>query len=236
MKEKGGLPENPHENHRDRLRQRFLAEGLENFQKHEILELLLFYAIPRMDTNVTAHRLMSRYGKLSSVLDASFEDLAECKGIGANAATLLKLMPSLTREYLIDKSLIFPKFGSLEKLGKFLVSYFCGYTREKLTAIYLTADIEVIDIVTISDGTVNASEVSVRRIAEEGFCRRAAYVVLAHNHPQGEAEPSREDIAISSELARLFYTMGMPLLDHFIIGNDSYRSIYSMLNGSVSYD
>ncbi len=236
MAEKKKDKENPHEHHRDRLRQRFVSEGLENFQRHEILELLLFYGIPRMDTNITAHRLMNKFGHLGDVLDAEIEELAECKGIGYNAAVLLKLIPAITREYLLDKNSARPEFGSFEKLGYFLVSYFCGMVRERLVAIYLTSSLEMIDIAVIGEGTVIATEVSVRKIAEEGFIRHAAYVVLAHNHPGGEPEPSREDFALSSEFARLFNTIGMPLLDHYIIGDNSYKTLYSMLNGTLSYE
>ena len=93
---------NVHEGHRDRLRQRFLQEGLENFQDHNVLELLLFYSIPRKDTNEEAHNLINRFGSLSGVFDASFEELCEVKGIGENSAALIKIMPELFKKYEVD--------------------------------------------------------------------------------------------------------------------------------------
>ena len=93
---------NLHEGHRQRLKERFLREGLDHFEPHTVLELLLFYAVPQRDTNELAHRLIARFGSLDAVFDAAFDELCAVEGIGRNTATLLKLVPDLTRRYPVS--------------------------------------------------------------------------------------------------------------------------------------
>lgn len=216
---------NLHKNHRKRLKQRFLQEGLENFKDHNILELLLFYSVPRKDTNNLAHELIEKFGSLSAVFDADYEALQTCDGISENTATFLKLIPQLARAYLLDKDTRYSTFGDSEKLGKFLVNYFIGEPREKLIAIYMNSRMEMIDICVISTGTVISSEISVRKIAEAGFAKKAATFILAHNHPDGNASPSDNDLIITNEYRTLFNKLGMPLVEHYVIGGSSYRTI-----------
>ena len=121
---------NPHKDHRSRLRCRFLSEGLSSIPDHNILELLLFFAIPRKDTNEIAHSLIDKFGSLSGVFDADYNLLINTEGIGENAATLIKLIPSLARAYLMDKETRYPNFSDIHKLGTFLVNYFIGMTKE----------------------------------------------------------------------------------------------------------
>ncbi|MBQ1834845.1 MAG: hypothetical protein II111_03925, partial [Oscillospiraceae bacterium] len=95
---------NTHGGHRARLKQRFLEHGLDNFNDLNALELLLFYAIPRQDTNEIAHRLLDRFGSFAAVLEATLEELQEIPGVGENTATLLKLIPQIDRRYLMSKT------------------------------------------------------------------------------------------------------------------------------------
>ncbi len=217
--------DNPHKHHRQRLRHRFLQEGLGSFKKHNILELLLFYSLPRKDTNEIAHRLIEKFGSLSAVFDADYEALIACDGISENTATLLKFVPQLARAYLIDKDTRYSTFGDSEKLGKFLVNYFIGEPREKLIAIFMNNRMEMIDITVISTGTVSSSEISVRKITEAGFAKKAASFILAHNHPDGNASPSDNDLIITNEYRALFKKLGMPLIEHYVIGGSSYKTI-----------
>ena len=110
-----------HENHRDRLKNRFLTENLDTFEPHNVLELLLFYSIPQKDTNETAHRLIERFGSLSDVLDAPFEELIQVPGIKEHSATLLKLIPALSRRYMLDKHHGDEPLSSTEKIGQYFV-------------------------------------------------------------------------------------------------------------------
>lgn len=218
---------NPHKDHRERLRQRFVREGMDNFPDHNKLELLLFYAIPRKDTNELAHRLLEAFGSFAGVLDADYEALCRVEGIGENAATFLKLMPQVARAYLMDKETRYPTFGDLHKMGSYLVNYFVGETNEKAVVIFLNNRVEMIDLLVLSEGIVNAAEIPVRKIAEAGLARKASFFLLAHNHPDGTCLPSEEDRALTAHISRLFRDLGMPLAEHLVIGGSSYYGILS---------
>lgn len=230
MDKNGKSDSDLHKDHRKRLRKRFIDEGLEGFYDHQILELLLFYSIPRIDTNGIAHNLLEHFGSLSAVFEADYDSLLMCEGIGENTAVLIKMIAPLARAYLMDKETRYPHFSDLTKLGSYLVNYFVGQTRERLVAVFLTSKMEMIDVAVISNGTVISSDSSARKIAEIGFSKNASFIVLAHNHPGGEAVPSKEDISLTNEYAMLFHKLGMPLIDHFVIAGSSYSTIYSCRN------
>ena len=192
---------NPHKDHRSRLRARFQNEGLSAFPDHNILELLLFYSIPRRDTNDLAHALIDKFGSLSAVFDADFNQLVNTEGVGENTATLIKLIPSICRAYLMDKETRYPSFSDMHKLGSYLVNYYMGATKETLVAIFLNNRCEMIDIVTIAEGVVNSANVSQRKIIESALVRNASFLVIAHNHPDGDSRPSTEDIALTKSLS-----------------------------------
>lgn len=215
-----------HKNHRKRLKQRFLEEGLENFKDHNILELLLFYSIPRKDTNLFAHKLLEHYGSLSSVFEADHDSLVKF-GVTENTAILLNLIPKLARAYLLDKDTKYSKFSDEEKLGKYLVNYFIGEQKEKLIALFFTNSMELIKLCEISEGTVISTDVQIRKIAELGFSKNAAFVILAHNHPDGISAPSEEDIGLTRSCSEIFEKLGMPIIEHFVIGGMSYCTIIS---------
>ena len=124
---------NPHKGHRDRLKKRFLQSGIDDFEDHNKLELLLFYAIPQKDTNPIAHELLDTFGSLSNVLDAPFEELIKVKGISESSAVLLKLIPPLSRSYLNDKYKNGFVINSTEQAGEFLMPKFIGLTTEDYT-------------------------------------------------------------------------------------------------------
>lgn len=221
---------NPHAGHRERLRRRFLKEGLENFEDHQKLELLLTYAIPRVDVNDLAHALMAHFGSFSAVLDATHDELTSVPGIGESAATFLTLLPQVARAYLMDKETRYPDFSDLHKLGTYLVSYYTAAKNEKLIAAFLNNRREMIDLVVLSEGTVNLSEVSLRRVAELALRKNVASFILAHNHPDGDAMPSEQDEQMTRHFADFFSKLGIPLAEHFVIGGNSYYGIYSSEN------
>lgn len=211
---------NIHEGHRDRLRHRFLEEGLENFQDHNVLELLLFYSIPRKDTNEEAHRLMDEFGSLSGVFNASFEELCRVKGISENSATLIKMMPELFQKYEVDimnnDDVVLNK---CELIAKYVSSYFKGLTIEKMYLLCLDSACRVISFNLISEGTVNAAPLNIRKIMELSIKNNAANLILVHNHPSGVVAPSRKDVDATMGIQQIMTKMGMGLSDHIIIGH-----------------
>ncbi|MBR5246367.1 MAG: DNA repair protein RadC [Clostridia bacterium] len=211
---------NVHEGHRDRLRQRFLTEGLENFQPHNILELLLFFSIPVKDTNKTAHELIHRFGSLSSVFDASFDDLCTVNGIGERTATLIKLMPELFRMYEIDKiNNTDDVLDNCELVAGYASKYFKGVTEEHLYLLCLDSSFKVLQFEQISSGTVNSTPLNNRKIVELAYKYNAANLILVHNHPSGVVAPSRLDVNATMNIIEILKPLGMRLSDHIIIGN-----------------
>lgn len=163
-----------HDGHRNRLKRRFLEEGMEQFEPHNVLELLLFYSIPRQDTNETAHRLIDTFGSLSAVFDASVEDLVKVEGVGMNTAILIKLVPAVNRRYLEDRALRGMRAVSSEACGELLVSKFNGVTVERVLLLCMNNQGRVLHCVSISEGTQSMVDINNRRIVEAALRHNAS--------------------------------------------------------------
>ena len=213
-----------HDGHRQRLIQRFLEEDLDNFEPHNVLELLLFYAIPRKDTNELAHVLMDTFGSLKGVFDAPYEELIKVTGIGPNTAALLKLVPSLTRTYYSRdaRSII---LDTSEKSGEYFLPYYIGQTEEVVRLACLDAGGKVISNQILHRGSANAAEVNIRKIVNIALRNNAMGVILAHNHPGGLPLPSEEDVATTKSIREALMPMGILLMDHIIVAGQDYVSM-----------
>ena len=213
-----------HDGHRQRLIQRFLEEDLDNFEPHNVLELLLFYAIPRKDTNELAHVLIDTFGSLKGVFDAPYEELVKVNGIGPNAAALLKLVPSLTRTYYSSdaRGMI---LDTSEKSGEYFLPYYIGQTEEVVRLACLDAGGKVISNQILHRGSANAAEVNIRKIVNIALRNNAMGVILAHNHPGGLPLPSEEDVATTKSIREALMPMGILLMDHIIVAGQDYVSM-----------
>ncbi len=216
-----------HRGHRQRLKKRFLEEGLDNFEPHNILELLLFFGIPRRDTNPLAHQLLDTYGSFSAVLDAPFDDLVKMKGMTESAAFLLKLCTGVSRAYDIDKADHTVLLNSLAAIEKYIQPFFKGKTNEEFYAFYLDNACKVITSRRLSEGGLNSAPVSIRRIVEYAISSNCTNVIVAHNHPHGLASPSHADCVTTIDIYRALKTCEVNLLDHIIV---SPSGCTSMLN------
>lgn len=217
--------ENLHEGHRKRMKERFIKSGLDDFAPHNILELLLFYSIPRGDTNPVAHRLIDTFGSLSGVFDATPEELAKVDGVGENSAILISMIPQIARKYLEDKADTANIVGGCSDIGEFLLPKFVGRTNEALMMVSIDNKNKIISCSVVAEGTVDSAKVSRRKIMEEAMKVKATRVILAHNHPCGVAVPSSEDVVMTKEIGRLFDQVGIELVDHIIVANDDYVSM-----------
>ena len=217
--------ENLHEGHRKRMKERFIKSGLDDFAPHNILELLLFYSIPRGDTNPVAHRLIDTFGSLSGVFDATPEELAKVDGVGENSAILISMIPQIARKYLEDKADTANIVGGCSDIGAFLLPKFVGRTNEALMMVSIDNKNKIISCSVVAEGTVDSAKVSRRKIMEEAMKVKATRVILAHNHPCGVAVPSSEDVVMTKEIGRLFDQVGIELVDHIIVANDDYVSM-----------
>lgn len=217
--------ENIHEGHRKRMKERFMKSGLDDFAPHNVLEFLLFYSIPRGDTNPIAHRLIEAFGSLSGVFDATPEELMKVSGVGESTAILISMIPQMARKYLEDKADAVNVVGGCGDIGAYLLPKFVGRTNEALMMVSIDNKNKVISCSVVAEGTVDSAKVSRRKVMEEAMKVKATRVILAHNHPRGVAVPSAEDVAMTREIGRLFAQVGIELVDHIIIADDDYVSM-----------
>lgn len=218
-----------HDGHRERMRERFLGDGLEHFAPHEALELLLQYAIPQKDTNPIAHALMDRYGSLSGVLTASVEDLQNVKGVGAYTAVLLSLVPKLcNKANLADAMRQDMILDSSDLVGQFLLARLAGEKNEVLYQLCLDSQKRLLSCRKLEEGTVNRSHLHVRRLVENAILDSAVFVILAHNHPGGDVTPSPEDIGATELVGNALASIDVVLMDHFIVGRGIYTSFHEL--------
>ena len=214
-----------HKGHRERLKRRFLEEGLDNFTDIQVLELLLFYAIPRSDTNPIAHALLDHFGSLSRVLEAEAEELKKVPGVGDHAATLLALVIDLCRYYQVNCAQQTEILTTLEDCGKYLVPRFFGRTRETVFLLCLDAKCKVLCCQELGEGSVNTASISIRKVVETALSANATTVVLAHNHPSGIAVPSSEDIQTTQRIAAALSAVEIHLADHIVVAEGDYVSM-----------
>lgn len=214
-----------HEGHRERMKNRFKNHGLENFDDHNVLELLLFYALPRKDVNPIAHRLMERFKTLDAVFDASIEELAQVPGVGENTAVYLKLVPQVSKRYRISGVSGDNIINSPALAGRLLVPYFMYEREEVVYMLSLDSKGSLLGCDKLCSGSVNATDVSLRRIAERALEKRAVSVIIAHNHPSGVALPSREDEATTYQIKTALDLIGIRLFDHIIVAGDDFVSM-----------
>ena len=230
------MSENIHEGHRSRLKERFLEEGIDAFEPHNILELLLFYSIPRKDTNEIAHDLLENFGTLQGVFDADINDLIKVNGIKENSATLLKLVPAIARAYATDKYSSNFIFDTAEKIGYFFLDKYIGEKNEIIYLLLLNNRFEMIDIVKLHEGSVNSAQVSPRKVLDLVVKHNASMIVLAHNHPNGNAYPSMEDIETTSDLMSTFSMVDVRLLEHFVVSKNDYYPIINSTENLKYYN
>lgn len=213
-----------HDGHRQRKKEQFLRRGLEGFADHEVLELLLYYAIPRRDTNELAHRLIDRFGTLRGVFDAAPEELRQVDGMGESAALFLQLLPAVGRRALLNekKEVI---LNSVETVGAFFARLLDAERREVLYQVCLDAKGKLLSYHRLASGTVSMAPVSVREVVENALRCDASRVVLGHNHPSGVALPSEEDRQITLQIQQALATMSITLVDHIIVADGDFVSM-----------
>ena len=214
-----------HDGHREKKRQQFLQHGLDAFADHEVLELLLFYAIPRKDTNPIAHALMDRFGSLDAVLAAPVEELCRVKGVGESAAALLKLTPQVYRRSRMAAAERERVLNSSQRAGDYLLELFTGETAEVLYELCLDRKGKLLACRRVGEGGVSSINVDLRKIVENALLTGASGVILSHNHPSGIALPSADDCAATARVKEPLGTVGLVLVDHIVVADGDYVSM-----------
>ncbi len=213
-----------HAGHRGRMKSEFLVRP-ESFPDHKLLELVLFYANPRSDTNPLAHDLIDRFGTLAGVLDATPEELQKVAGIGEHAAVLFKAVKELSARYLTARTSFAGIPRSSQDYYRLLRPYFFGARNERTCLMCLDGKHKVLGIRQLGEGNVNAVHVVTRQVVEAALSLNAAAVVLAHNHVSGVALPSADDAATTGALRDVLAQVSVELLDHLVFVDDDMVSL-----------
>ena len=214
-----------HDGHRARLKNRFADFGLESFSDFEALELLLFYALPRRDTNELAHALIKHFGSYRAVMEAEISDLKQVPGLGENAAGLIRLTAELGRRYAISERKTGTVLDSAPAAGEYLTPLFSYRTRETIFVLSLDNKSTVTHCRELAEGTVNRVDFAVRDIVDIALRDKATSIIIAHNHLSGTALPSASDIETTRKLKNALGLIGVTLRDHIIICEGDYVSL-----------
>ncbi len=207
-----------HTGHRERLRKRFDESGLNGFSDHEVLELLLTYAIPRVDVNPLAHRLMNRFGSFSAVLEASAGELKQVEGMGERSAALLGMLLPVLKRYEKDKLQGKRKMKTFTELASYCSTLFIGSHEEKFFLLCFDAKLQLTREILLSSGTAQEVRVQPGQVAREAMRANAVSVVVAHNHPSGDAAPSNADRDLTVGIRDALATVDIRLMDHVVVG------------------
>jgi len=218
-------PDSPHHlGHRDRLKARFERTGVAGLQDYEVLELVLFYALPRRDVKPLAKELLKRFGSLKGALDADREALLATPGIGPHAASLFRVIRETGSLYLRQKAEEREQISSTKELIDYCLSSMGGLKDEHFAVIYLNARNRIIAVETIQEGIVNQAVVYPRKVLEKALSRKASAIILVHNHPSGHVRPSDADIRLTRILQDAARVMDIALHDHLIVGENRFFS------------
>lgn len=206
------------EGHRQRLRDKFLEQGIDAFTDSEIIELLLTFGTPRSDCKEAARAALAQFKTLPAVLDAAPVQLQQVKGIGPKNIFALRFIQGVARRYLRQRIVGKQYIHSSREVGDYLLHAMRGLQHEVLSVVFLDAAHGIIDSAVVAEGTVTVNTVYPRELVKAALARNASALVLAHNHPSGSLTPSRQDEELTRSLHLVCSFMHITLLDHLIIG------------------
>ncbi len=224
-KEKNKSVENVHAGHRERMKSRLREMGGAGFNRHQLVEMLLFFGIPRRDTNELAHRLVDTFGTLSALFDAPFEELMRVPGMTANAATLIRLCDVLMEECQRERFSADRVLDTTEKLANYILPHFVGAQTERVLLVCMDNSGRVLADGILSEGSVTSSEINIRQALQLALRCNATMAVMAHNHPGGQPTPSRADLEATMAMAKALAVADIRLADHLIVAGDDYVSM-----------
>ena len=214
-----------HVGHRQRAKTEFLSRGLAGMSDHRVLELLLFYSVPQGDVNPLAHHLIDRFGSLSGVFNATYEELVKVKGVGPNTATLIALMPAIAARYLEQNGQVGEEYVTLWQFKELLIPMFLGAREEVAYLLCLDGKQKLLACRKLGEGINNSVVIESRKVMEAALSCNTAKAVLAHNHVSGIALYSNADVAVTREVYHLLKRVGIELIDHMIVANDEMVSM-----------
>ena len=215
---------NSRENHKKRLRERFIKSNLDGFHDYEVLELMLSYSLIRKDTKQTAKKLIQKFKSLTAVINAPVELLSEVDGIGQRTAVYLKLFKEVGKYYLKEFCEESFSISSPESLYDYLKYKYKGIKNESFMIAFLDNRNKIIEVEELFEGTINQAHVYIREIVRKIILYSAKNIILIHNHPSGVLIPSKNDINLTSKISISLDYLDVKVLDHLIIGNNEFLS------------
>lgn len=221
-------PEPHYRGHRDRLRQRFLSGGAEALPDYELLELLLFMAIPQKDIKPLAKDLVARFGSLSGVLNASVTDLITVKGISENSAATLKIVQAAAHRLLKQDMMKRPILNSWARLMEYCAATMAHEQREHFRVLFLNKKNELVADEIQHSGTVDHTQAYPREIMKRALELGATALVLCHNHPSGDPTPSRADIEMTQAIVAAGQPFSIIIHDHLVVSRNGTASFKTM--------
>lgn len=217
--------ENLHANHRERTRQRFINEGLDSFAPHQVVEFLLFYAVPRGDTNGLAHKLLNAFGSISRLFEADPRDIAKRCNVKESTAIIFSMMPQVFRVYSKDAMKTRKALGDSAAAGEYAQCLFTGRIYEAFFVICLDKQNRIIHEEMICEGTIDEVPCYPRLVMTSVLRHNAQKVIFAHNHPSGLRTPSGNDIESTNKLVKVLKEVNIDVVDHIIVGQEGYVSM-----------
>ncbi|MDR1532269.1 MAG: hypothetical protein LBS62_08815 [Clostridiales bacterium] len=218
------MGKNIHSGHRQRVRERYLSEGLDSFEDHQVLELLLFYCYPQRNTNEIAHRMLDEFGNLRALFEADPLEISSRCQVSENVGVFISVISSLMRRYLSSRSEKKIILDSSRKVGEYAVSLFVGRTVETLFMLCLNTGLQLLHTAKLSEGSIGEAHVYIREFVETALKYKASRVVLTHNHPGGSLSASANDISSTDKIMKALDTVNIDVLDHIIVSGDAYMS------------
>lgn len=221
---KKGKTPNPNAGHRERLRKRFLLNGLDGFAEHEVLELLLFYCYPRCDTKPIAKKMLAQFGSLHNLFEADAQTLTATLNCTENVAVFLSLLSAASNRYLRSKWGANIILDDEKTAGKFAIDLFVGQMVEKFYVLCLDKRFEMINASLVSKGTLDEAAVYPREVIRAAIQNNATAIILTHNHPGGSLRPSRADLEATRHIVEAAELINLDVIDHIIAVGDTYYS------------
>lgn len=213
---------NLHDGHRERMREKFITDS-DSFFPHEVIEIILYGANKRKNTNGIAHALLDKFGSLSAVFDAPVEELMKVEGVGKQNAVLLKTYPAAFRRYQADKLANKKKLRLFGDALDYCRTLLANSVKEEFVVICLDSDGNILSVKKWK-GTLNKVNVPLREVTEFCIIMQATAAVIAHSHPNGSVSPSNDDIIFTKAIYAALRSIDVVLTEHLIIGKDSYYS------------
>lgn len=221
-----------HDGHRSRMRKKYLDNGFDSFEDHEILEMLLYNCYTRRNTNDIAHKLLNAFGSISAVFEAPIDSIIKV-GVSESVATFLHMIPDVCRIYYDDRNNSKRKIIEMDDIGKFFMNKYIGRIDEAIYLLLMDSKNREVFCGVVATGSSCSSEVPMRKIVDLSMRYNAAHAVISHNHPSGVALPSKADLQVTKILHSTLASVGIKLVDHVIVADDEYVSLREAALSSV---